>query len=153
MSYNEDEYISKEVLINGSDNKHRSVVNTLKDFGIDNISCDFIYNLPNETYEDLLNIKKFLSKHKIKVIIVKMQKAPTFCVRKTAALGGDFGFGGCALFEWETKKAQLLFPKGKNGCALDMLCKGLRGWCPFSADGKAKRAPVCWLWNTNKLVP
>lgn len=35
MSYNEDEYISKEVLINGSDNKHRSVVNTLKDFGIE----------------------------------------------------------------------------------------------------------------------
>ncbi len=45
-------------------------INLLKDFGIDNISCDFIYNLPNETYEDLLNIKKFLSKHKIKHVSI-----------------------------------------------------------------------------------
>lgn len=66
---------------------------------------------------------------------------------------GDFGFGGCALFEGETKKAQLLFPKGKNGWALDMVCEGIRGWCPFSIGRRSKRAPVCWLWTTNKTDP
>ena len=65
---------------------------------------------------------------------------------------GDFGLGAVPFLKGD-QKAYLLFQKGKNGWALDMVCEGLRGLCPFSADGIAKRAPVCWLWTTNKTVP
>lgn len=51
------------------DDVNRSI-NLLKSNGIENISCDFIYNLPNESINDLLEIKKFISKHQIKHVSI-----------------------------------------------------------------------------------
>ncbi|MDE5651445.1 MAG: radical SAM family heme chaperone HemW, partial [Ureaplasma sp.] len=45
-------------------------IDLLKNNGIKNISCDFIYNLPNETVDDLLNIKKFIFNHQIKHVSI-----------------------------------------------------------------------------------
>ncbi|MDE7221854.1 MAG: radical SAM family heme chaperone HemW, partial [Ureaplasma sp.] len=45
-------------------------IKLLKENGIKNISCDFIYNLPNETMNDLLNIKKFIKNYQIKHVSI-----------------------------------------------------------------------------------
>ncbi len=39
-------------------------------------------------------------------------------------------FSPFSVFLLETQKAQLLFPKGKNGWALDMVCGGFWGLYP-----------------------
>ena len=68
----------------------------------------------------------FILSHLTFEIYLEMQKAPTSCFRKTPALGGtDDLVLGSVPFLKGNEKNQLLFPKGKNGWALDMVSEGL----------------------------